>query len=478
MSQTWDIDTIVPGTTSPSADIQKIIDGFNALRSCFSGATEPASADQVAYMFWADTTTGLLKQRNAANSAWITIGTMATIYLGLLSLAGGNMTGGLNTAKTTIASATTPDIFATTVGNTIDYTGTAICTGFAAAPQAGCQRTLVCAGAAVFTAGANMLIDGVASGQNFTAAAGDKIHVIAVTTTQFCLTPAKADGSAMTANASSKVQDFRLSLTAAIPVTAADVIGAGTLYAVPYVGNGIALYNGSTWLVRSVTQFSLALVLTAGKPYDIFCYDNAGTPTLEVLAWTNDTTRATDIAYQDWVLVKAGAPTRRYLGTLYASGANTTEDSYAKRYLFNYYHRKDRPMRALESTDSWTYTTATWRQANSATANRLDYIQGVNEDPVLADVVAHLSSTTNAFRSVGIGQDSTTANSAAITGTVQAEATSGQVLQAYAQYRGYPGEGRHLLVWLEQATASGTATWYGDNGGGTLQSGITGVMKG
>ena len=37
-----------------------------------------------AYQFWADTTSGLLKQRNAANSAWITIGTMATANLGLL----------------------------------------------------------------------------------------------------------------------------------------------------------------------------------------------------------------------------------------------------------------------------------------------------------------------------------------------------------------------------------------------------------
>ena len=142
MAQTWDIDQIVPASTTPSTDIQRIIDGFNALRSAFSGAPEPAVADQVAYMFWADTTTGLLKQRNADNSAWITIGTMASTYLGLLSLAGGNLTGGVNHAKTTVASATTPDIFATTVGNYIDYTGTVTATGFVAAPQAGVWRHL------------------------------------------------------------------------------------------------------------------------------------------------------------------------------------------------------------------------------------------------------------------------------------------------------------------------------------------------
>lgn len=85
MSQTWDVDLISPTGTSPSADIQRIIDGFNALRSVFSGASEPAVADRVAYMFWADTTTGLLKQRNAANSAWVAMGTMASIGLGNLA---------------------------------------------------------------------------------------------------------------------------------------------------------------------------------------------------------------------------------------------------------------------------------------------------------------------------------------------------------------------------------------------------------
>ena len=102
---------------------------------------------------------------------------------------GRNLTGGLNGKLTTVAShATTADIFATTAGNLIDWTGTATTTDFAAAPQAGAERTLICAAAAVFTAGANMLIDGLASGLSYTAAAGDKVIVRAVTTTQFRLT--------------------------------------------------------------------------------------------------------------------------------------------------------------------------------------------------------------------------------------------------------------------------------------------------
>lgn len=67
-----------------------------------SGATAPSST--FAYQFWADTTTGLLKIRNAANSAWITVGTLASAFLGNMQTTGGAFSG------------------ATTYSNT-DYTG-------------------------------------------------------------------------------------------------------------------------------------------------------------------------------------------------------------------------------------------------------------------------------------------------------------------------------------------------------------------
>lgn len=67
--------------------------GLAAIVSQNSGAAQPSTT--YAYMPWADTTTGLLKFRNAANSGWTTIGTLADVNLGLLSLAGGTLTGNL-----------------------------------------------------------------------------------------------------------------------------------------------------------------------------------------------------------------------------------------------------------------------------------------------------------------------------------------------------------------------------------------------
>jgi hypothetical protein len=67
--------------------------GLAAIVSQNSGSTQPSTT--YAYQWWADTTTGLLKIRNAANNAWITIGTLADTNFGLLPAAGGTMTGDL-----------------------------------------------------------------------------------------------------------------------------------------------------------------------------------------------------------------------------------------------------------------------------------------------------------------------------------------------------------------------------------------------
>ena len=67
--------------------------GLAAIVSNNSGAAQPSTT--YAYQWWADTTTGLLKIRNAANNAWITIGTLADVNLGLLAQSGGTLTGAL-----------------------------------------------------------------------------------------------------------------------------------------------------------------------------------------------------------------------------------------------------------------------------------------------------------------------------------------------------------------------------------------------
>ena len=117
------------------------------------------------------------------------------------------------TGRSTIASSTTTSAIWANYLNQIDWTGTATTPGFPAAPVAGMERTVICAAACSFTAGANMLIDGVTSGNTVTCAAGDQVLVKAISTTQFKLTRIRYDGHAQVETSSFLTYSSRVSNT-------------------------------------------------------------------------------------------------------------------------------------------------------------------------------------------------------------------------------------------------------------------------
>ena len=133
----------------------------------------------------------------------------------------------------------------------------------------------------------------------------------------------------------------RLTLASGVPLSFDDQTGKTTLYYTPYNGNVILLYVAGAWKFKTFAELSLSLSgYVADKNYDIWMYDNSGTPTLESTVWTNDTTRATALAYQDGILVKSGDPTRRYLGTIRITGTTgQCEDSNLRRFVWNMYNR-------------------------------------------------------------------------------------------------------------------------------------------
>jgi hypothetical protein len=275
------------------------------------------------------------------------------------------------------------------------------------------------------------------------------------------------------------VNGLRLTLTTAVPVTTTDVVGASTVFFTPHMSGAVALYTGTAWVMRTTAEVSIALSgLTSARNYDVFAYWTGSAVALELSAvWTNDTTRADAIVRQNGVWVKSGATTRRLVGTFRTTGTTTTEDSLLKRFLWNgpeRWRQERRIMRAVEATNSWNYTTATFRQANAAAANQVEYVTGMPAEEVEADVMALVgNSSANVTAVAGIGVDSTSVNSAQRFGHVVQVAASAQMLQVAATYNGFPGLGYHALVWLEYSQASGTSTWYGDNGTPTTnQSGM------
>ena len=269
----------------------------------------------------------------------------------------------------------------------------------------------------------------------------------------------------------------RLTLTTGVPVTTSDVTAAETLYFTPFRGNRIALYDGTNWVMRSFTELSID-VPDATNCYDVFAYDNSGTVALELLAWTNETTRATALVAQNGVLCKTGALTRRYLGTFYCTtaGNGQIEDSVANRYLWNYYNRVPRVMQVLGS-GTWTYNTATFRQANASSTYQLNFCIGVVEEPVYATVDAAAEcAVASGNPAVGIGLDST---SSPVSGSAvyQPGTASGLAQNLHGEVRTLASVGKHYLSWLEFGAGGGaTITWYGNSG--SYYGSIRGEIKG
>lgn len=265
--------------------------------------------------------------------------------------------------------------------------------------------------------------------------------------------------------------EFRLSLTSGTAVTTSDVTAATTVYLTPYNGNRIALYDGSSaWEIMSSAEVSASLSgLTADLPYDVFAYDNSGTLTLELVAWTNSTTRATAIAYQNGVPVKTGATNKRLVGTiLITSSTGQCEDSLKFRGVSNVYNRQPRPFKALDTTNSWSYSSAAWRSFNNSTTlgvGKIRYVSTLTDTLLAVWVNGYASSG----HGIGIGIDSTSTNSAFFGGTNGATVGSGP-----AMYFGCPAVGLHDVYPLEYA--NGSLTFYGDNNTAYAQSGMAGYI--
>jgi hypothetical protein len=160
----------------------------------------------------------------SAAAALVSENNAAATLAGALLKAGGNMTGGINSARGNITQhATTMDFFATTSPDILDGTGSAVTiTACVNAPQAGATRKFYPIAATVLTHGATFDCVGNA---NLTAAAGDCWIIEAKTVSTYRVSAVKEDGTAavvsvtamdQTARDQIALTNIRLMLTSAI----------------------------------------------------------------------------------------------------------------------------------------------------------------------------------------------------------------------------------------------------------------------
>ena len=246
-------------------------------------------------------------------------------------------------------------------------------------------------------------------------------------------------------------------------ITANGVANTSIYYA-PYNHNLISLWNGYRWKTVEFSETELALgTLTASKPYDIYGYLNAGVLSLELLAWTSDTVRATEITRQDGRWCKSGDKTRLLLGTLYTDSTTSTQNSKEKLYLANIHNILDFFMDVRESAASWTYSVGSFRQVNGNTQNQVDFICPQNNWVVEVFSKFRVNNNTSTYRVAfsGIGIDSTTVSSGSNAGVWVTSTDLGQ--QTITSYKGLINTGKHFVAALEAGAGSDTQTWFGSS---------------
>lgn len=297
----------------------------------------------------------------------------------------------------------------------------------------------------------------------------------------------------------------RLTLSSGTPVTTSDVLDATTLYYVSYKHDRVPLYDGAAWTLHTVeTELSQATSDNTKSPaaaaatscYDLFVWSDLGTLRLSRgPAWASDTSRGTgagttelervDGRYVNKASISNGPAAQRglYVGTVRTDSLAQVDDTMGKRWVWNMYNRVARPMAVIEPTADWAYTTATIRQARGSPVNQLDFVRGLNEDSVRAQVkawaIGGVALPSMTLVGVGIGLDSTTAYAA----DCISETFSVDNLRAWplrASWTGLPGIGRHYLAWLEVSQASGTTTWFGTSAASLapVYNGISGEVWG
>ncbi len=293
----------------------------------------------------------------------------------------------------------------------------------------------------------------------------------------------------------------RLTLSSVSPVMTADSTAQSTVYYLPYNGAIVPVYNGAQFVNYLMGSSGISLALdsnsghtgyqTSGSLFDIFAFMNGGLLTLGTgPAWTNSTTRSAAITQVNGIWVNSASITLRfgsssgnttsvaanqatYLGTMYATANGQTGMACFPTAasggtnnilgLWNAYNRVPITAQCLDSTVTWTYGTAAWRNANNSASNRISFVDGLGQSNFIGSYNQTVYNASSAgYEDVGVGVNSTASGGAFVS-----EGSGSTQNAVYAQHNSYPIMGFNYIQALEYGDGTHAATFYG--GGANLQ---------
>lgn len=292
----------------------------------------------------------------------------------------------------------------------------------------------------------------------------------------------------------------RLTLASATPVMTATATAQTTVYYSPFVHRFVPIYNGTSFALHDVGgELSQATTDSTKSPaaattnsnYDVFVWlDGTTYRATRGPAWSSGTARGTGAGTTElervngiWVnkiAITNGPAARRgtYVGTIRTNGSSQVDFNLSGTAaaggtagdigLWNAYNASPWAALVMDSTDSWSYTTATIRPSNNSTTMRVSFVVGLAQSTIRG-IFSGASQTTSSTGRVGVGYDSTTAFSghAGVMGS-----STGFVFPGIGYYERPAEIGYHYVQALERGQTG--VTFYGDNGQpDNFQTGLT-----
>lgn len=194
---------------------------------------------------------------------------------------------------------------------------------------------------------------------------------------------------------------------------------------------------------------------------------------MELLAWSSDSARATGIVEQNGVWVKSGDATRRLVATIRTTSTTTTEDSAAKRFVggvdFPVPRRLFTCPGYVDDNANTTYsvTVTSFGDANGGTGNKCEFVAALSG--VYADILCQgQGSIPSGSMQVGIGQD--TSSTAKVYGVIAVSGT----LNVTCRRGDHFAAGYHYFALIARVS-TGTGTLVADSArlGGTSDPATT-----
>jgi len=314
----------------------------------------------------------------------------------------------------------------------------------------------------------------------------------------YCTTTGNAAAAVWTAlNAASATAAVpspqgRLTVTSGVPVISTDSPDKASVFYMPYTGNLIPIYNGTSFIPTTFAELTLTLVAghASGNIYDVYVWSESGVVTIGTSpVWSTITAgsgaRGTgastaELARVQGMLVNANAMTMTnstntfsvganlgtYVGTILmsANGQVSCDTAFGQSKewgVWNAYNRKPIVILIGDATATWAYATGTIRQSRATAGNALIVLTGLAEEWVDLDFrQKFVSSNAATTAAIGIGVNSTTAFSGQAGGGGSTPGGSHGVLLS-ARHMLPPGLGLNNINACEIGSGAGTNTFNG-----------------